>query len=193
MLVWSTIVDVTEHFNLEKASRQFEARYPLILEAARRYAPGSDLAYDVAQQTFVIFIEGVKNKGWNTDKNLNSLLYTIAKNVAKKMWEKELKHSATAMRTIGERLIRAQERLNPFDFGITEKNDVGQERLDALKQCMAKLDAKSLEYLEFHYCQRITLEKIAERKSINAFTVRKFFSRLRLRLRDCIEKSLSQN
>lgn len=175
--------------DLDRLARIFESRYALISEAVRRYAPGSSLFYDVAQQVFLLFVEGVRQKGWDPDQNPDGLLYAIAKNVSQSMWTKEQKNSSKALQRIGEHFFRARNRLEGNDDSLRE-NEFYQQRLTALRGCMNKLNPKSLEFMDLHYCQGIKLDEIGRKYEIKSATIRQIFSRLRAKLRDCIEQSI---
>lgn len=180
--------NVNRDDDLDHLARIVESRYALISEAVRRYAPGSSLFYDVAQQVFLLFVEGVRQKNWDPDQNPDGLLYAIARNVSQNMWTKEQKNSPEALQKIGELFLRARNRLEGSDDTHRE-NEFYQERLTALRACMNKLNPKSLEFLDLHYCQGIKLDEIGRKYDIKSVTIRQIFSRLRAKLRDCIERS----
>lgn len=174
---------------MENLGRLFESRYDLVLKAARRYAPDTSLTYDIAQQTFLVFVDGVREKGWTSDGNLDALLYSIARRVAQTLWKQEQKNRSSALEVVAGHFLKIQ-RETP-ESAERETGDA-TEKLIALKVCMDKLTARSRSFLELYYRSEITLEEIGKQNRINPGTIRQLFSRLRATLRDCIEKTLKQ-
>lgn len=170
----------------EQLAQFFESRYALVLKVASRYAPRSKLTHDIVQQTFMLFVQGVREKKWNLEQeNINALLFGIAKNVAMKIWAKEQKNSPEALKRIGEYLLQ-----NVSDFDPTEWNESTERRLLALKPCMEKLTSQSRSFLDQHYREGTAIEELGKQNNIQPKTLRKMFSRLRAKLRECIEQSL---
>lgn len=176
----------------EQLAALFGSRYALVLEAARRYAPGASLTYDVAQQTFIVFMEGFEKKKWewDSDRQLDSLLFGIAKNVARQLWAQEQKKASEPERLVGERF---RDYLNAKYREDDPADELAMNRQRILKYCMQKLTSRNRDLLKKHYEDGLTLEEIASRNRVNATAIRQVFCRLRAKLRDCIQTNLENS
>lgn len=181
---------VSQGVDIERLTELFVARYGLVLEAAVRYAPGASLARDIAQQSFLVFVRGVREKGWTLDGNLDALLYGIAKNVARKMWAKECRNGTEALEMIAERFFAANRFRDENMPEEIENREQARLRLQNLKNCMEKLDEKGRYLLDEHYCRGTPIEELGRRDGVKPNTMRQVFCRLRAKLRDCIEKNV---
>lgn len=170
----------------EQLTRLFESRYDLVLGTARRYAPDWDLTHDIVQQTFLILIQGVLDGKWKLDENVNLLLYGITKKVALKLWSQEQKNTPYALRIIHERFLA--DRQEPVD-----KDGSDDERLSALKTCLEKLPIRSRSFLEQYYRDGIRIGDIGKQNDIPAGTIRQMFTRLRTKLRECIDRVVKES
>lgn len=183
-------MEANSELDLESLGRILESRYALVLEAAARYAPGRNLVFDVVQQTFLVFVRGLAEGKWTLESNIDPLLYGIARNTALHMGRIERKNTPEALRMISSRLARA---LN--DAGELNRPEEGHEkseaRLRALKECMDKLPEQKRAFFEMHYRRGMTLEKIAKQHGIQPNTLRRMFSRLRVKLRECVERHVA--
>lgn len=56
--------------DLDRIGERFTSQYALVLEMSQRYAPHPDLAYDIAQQSFVVFVKGVVDKSWDINSDV---------------------------------------------------------------------------------------------------------------------------
>lgn len=172
-------------------ARFFESRYGLVLGIARRYAPAPDMAYDIAQQSFVMFLKGVREKGWDLEADRTALLCGIVKNIAIRTWTREQKNISMPRQMIAEKFLDqlSKEEYEPKWQG--HAIDLSELRLDALKACTEKLPQEGRAYLEQHYREGVTLEEIAQRNGVKPNTIRKMFCRLRKSLQRCIDDLLT--
>lgn len=84
-----------------------------------------------------------------------------------------------------ESLLRIAEEAENQAEGVAE-------RLDALRNCLARLSAKDLELLRVKYQSGGNLAELARQSGVSPNSLQKATSRLRLVLRQCVESSLSQ-
>lgn len=172
---------------LDQLARIYEERYSLVLEVARRYAPNPSLTRDIAQQAFLVFVQGAREKEWDLDKDVDPLIYGIVKNVARQVWQREQRSAPTALRRVAERFLQPPS--EPREFASPGEREPGP-RIEALHRCMDKLTQRGRTFLELHYRDGMTIEEIARRHEVNPSTLRQMFSRLRAKLRDCIDNIL---
>ncbi len=171
---------------IDRLALLFESRFGLVLETARRYAPKSELARDIAQQSFIVFAQGAAKNDWDLDRDVNPLLYGIVKNVAMQHWERERKHSPEALADLYERLGRPVRE--------NEAASVGEdERIAALRVCMEKLSPRNRTLLRQHYAEGIKTDELADRNHVKGGAIRQLFCRLRAKLRECIEQAVSSD
>lgn len=175
--------------DLDQLAALFESRFGFVLKTARRYAPKSGLDRDIAQQAFIVFVRGVAKNNWDLDRNIDPLLYGIVKNVALQHWDRERKHSPDALIRLYELLGRL-----PDEAGAPpEAADFEEKKRDALKSCMEKLTTRNRLLLEQHYREGIKTDELAARNNVKGGALRQLFCRLRAKLRDCIEQTLSSD
>lgn len=164
----------------------FQTHYEFIVGVAYRFAPKPDLIYDIAQQTFVRFVEYAEKKEWNLDEEIKPLIFTMTKSVAFDLWRRYRLENGKAMVLIGEKLKHIQaEKMRE-----THEEEKIAEEIEALRQCKKKLQPKHLEILEEHYNKGVSIKEIARERQLNLSTLRKFFFRLRGKLKDCIRQTL---
>lgn len=179
--------------DLDRIGELFTSRYALVLEISQRYAPHPDLAYDIAQQSFVVFVKGVVEKSWDINSDVGPLLRQIVKNIAMTTWQNERKHSSEALKMIAERFFRQpSEEYLQDEVAATNPDNLEARRLAALKICMQKLTSRSINLLNRHYIDGTTLEELGCENEMNGNAMRQLFSRLRLKLRDCIERTVKK-
>lgn len=163
----------------------FEKHYGLVLEAARRYAPAPDLAYDIVQQTFIDFVQGAAKHHWDPECDLRPLLYEIAKNNAHAFWKKEEKQKTLAIRAFEEQLIQVKHPRKP-----SQDADFQRQTHQRLRECVQKLAPRSQRLIERHYFEGVSMENIAAELQGSANTIRQIFCRIRVKLRKCIEQGM---
>jgi RNA polymerase sigma-70 factor (ECF subfamily) len=160
----------------EQVARAFQDRYGLIVAVARRFAPSPDLAYDVAQQSFVDFFEYAQQGKVDWSRDVSPLLHRIAKFRALKLWEDRSRQFGDAYRDIAEQLAEEPE------------DDHESEEFRALRFCLEKLPPQSRELIERHYFHGDSLNDLAHQKERTPGALRQALYAIRLKLRECIEK-----
>lgn len=158
---------------------EFQKHYGLIVAVATRYAPTSDLVYDVVHQAYIDFMNAAMRGDWDPAKDSRPYLHEIVKNRAIDLWRQEKKRSTENMQKIGEMLLEQQQR-QESDWNHED------ERISLLNACLKTLGEKARELVTRHYFQQVSIEKIAEEMSLPSNSLRKTLSRIRGKLKDCI-------
>ena len=159
-----------------KLAQAFQDCYGLIVAVARRFAPSPDLAYDVAQQSFVDFAEYAAQGKVDWSKDVTPLLYRIAKFRALKLWEDRKRQSGGVFAEIAENLAAEPE------------DDRETEDFRTLRLCLEKLPPQSRELIERYYYHDDSMNDIARQKERTPGAIRQAMYTIRLKLRECIER-----
>lgn len=167
--------------DLETLIRTFQSHYDLLVTVAVRYAPAPDLVYDIVQQAFVDFVEGMrKNPKDLSEIKIVPFLYEITKNRAIKHWAEQRKKRPEVLQRVGQRLA-AQ---------IREDEEQQNDEIRFLRDCIKRIPLQGQRLIEQHYLDGLSMEEIARRERRKAATIRQMFCRIRLQLRKCIQKKL---
>lgn len=168
--------------------RMFLARNEMMCSIAKRYVPAPDLVQDVLQQVFIDFLHAVDKNDWTESTDLNPILNRMTRNRAVELWRKRRKEFSVDFQDIADTLLDAY--VEPFG-----ENDSGEsnmsKRLNVLRNCVRSLPIKSRELLEEHYGKGVSIKQVAEKRNAKPNSVRQIFSRLRVKLKQCIRKNLS--
>ena len=70
--------------------------------------------------------------------------------------------------------------------------DTLDEELAALSHCIEKLPSRSRELLEVYYFKQVSIADYARTSNLNAGTIRKNLTRIRLSLKTCISSALKK-
>lgn len=174
-------------FDINQLEKLCESRYGLVLEAACRFAPKADLTRDIVQQTFSVFVHGVRENRWDLQQDINPLLYGIAKKVAMEYWRMERKHSPEALTRLAE-LLGRQSESSPSEENVSAEREM--EKIVALQTCMEKLTPRNRDLLNRHYYDGIKTEELALQNNVKGSAIRQLFCRVRAKLRKCIEQTV---
>lgn len=175
---------VKDFSEIELIEKEFQARQSVVVDAAVRFAPASDLVYDIVQQTFIDFAEHRLRGHEYEDHEIAPLLYKIAKNRALKFCRVQQIVPANVVEYL-ERHLRERLRLR-------DGNTLLSGRLDALNRCLDQLPEKSREMIDLHYADGETMEVIAHNWKMSVSAVRQFFCRIRAKLRQCIDERIKK-
>lgn len=170
-------------FSCEHASVLLMEHYGFVYRQARRFIALPDFAEDVVQQVFVEMLKTPDR--WRHEVDLRPLLTVITRRTAQKIWREQAKILPDNLRQIAD-LIKSE-----FEENLTEI-DSGEERIDALQQCMEKMSEPAQQLLMHYYYDGMTTESIARQMQKKSNTVYKAIFRLREKLRDCIEHATSK-
>lgn len=177
------------NFDLDELARLCESRYALVLQAARKYAPGSNLDRDIVQETFLTIVQGAIEGKWDLTQDVNPLFYGIAKNIALHCWREERKTRSEGLQIIDSFFLSEAIDLESLEAPQGQE-DLTTARLAGLESCLKKLSSRNRKLLEQHYRHGISMEKLAVKNGIRSDNMRQIFSRLRAKLCECIERYL---
>lgn len=169
---------MTEQSFEKKATTLLMKYHHFVFRQARRAVTFSELAEDVAQQTFVDFL--TKADQWDLEKDLRPLLMSMVQRRARAAWRERSKALPETLQKIGEYI---QQELN-------QENDPSEDRLSALHTCIQKLPEGGRHLIIRHYFDGVPTKEVAEELQKNVGAVGKAIYRIREKLRLCIEQSL---
>jgi RNA polymerase sigma-70 factor, ECF subfamily len=163
---------------LEELVVEYEVRIRLY---AARLMPGHSTADDIAQETFVTALKHLDR--YDASYDFGSWLRGITRNLALREWRRisTLKsHTETLARHVQ---MLAEEESNAEDV---------DSRLDALRNCIQSLPEKSGQLLQMVYELGFSHKDIAGKIQCSLDAVKQAVSRLRFKLRECVEDKLSK-
>ncbi|BCU77628.1 sigma-70 family RNA polymerase sigma factor [Luteolibacter sp. LG18] len=136
---------------------------------------------DVVQETMIFLWE--RREEYREDTNLRAWAFKVA-------WFKAMGHRRDRMRE--ERVVCfSEDSLHRISGAMEEILEEAEPRMEALRRCLSQLDAEEIRLLRLKYVDRGSLTADAQDRAENPNRVQKAISRLRLRLRHCIESKLS--
>lgn len=164
------------------AAQAFLAHHDFVKGVALKYAPWPGLVEDVCQQVFLEFL--AKELRWDLSRDLRPLLATMTRHVAMRFWRERTRQKPEVVQKLAEHIRQlAEER---------EALPRYEEEITVLRACLQKLPQKSRELVELYYYNDIRTPEIAEQINMKADTVCRALSRVREKLRDCIEQSMNK-
>ena len=156
----------------------------LIRLVAFETAPSTDLTNDIANDTFVYFIERADR--WDYARDLTPLLRKITRNMAMRHWREHLKNLPQSLAPLYEFL-----RTEPSSEEKSDEQYDYERQMAALELCLKKLASPYLSLVEAHYFGGLKLVQIAEETHTKLGTLQKKMCRIRAALRTCIDHSLA--
>lgn len=172
-----------QDYSIETLTHLFQSHYGLLIGIARCYAPAPDLVHDIMQEAFIDFVNDALKGNRDFDRDISPLLCTIVKNRAIKHWAERRKNTPEVLQEIAERLSRETEEAREEQL---------QDEIRHLKDCMGMLPFESRRLIEQHYRLGYSMEEIARFEQRKPDAIRQAVCRIRLRLRECIEKKLKK-
>lgn len=173
--------------DIETLIFHFQSQHGLIVRVAFRYAPCSDLVYDIVQQVFIDFVNFATARNWDPSQDSTGILYRLTRDRALMVWRNYQKHSTKGMMKIADRLIEAAKRNQTESQEDLERMN---GELQALYACIEQLPRQSQDLLRRHYYHKVPIKTLADELSARPGTIRQIFTRIRRKLRLCIEKRL---
>ncbi len=147
------------------------------------WAPSRDEADDIAQEVFLSALRNLKT--FDTQRDLNSWLIGIARNLTRQSWHR---FSARAKHEDREAFDSALEQHALQTFQAREGQ--GEKRKRALRKCIEILPLELKETFSEYVLGDMSSEQLADKQETSPGTVRANISRIRRRLRYCIERRL---
>ena len=164
------------------AAQVFLSHHDFVKGVALKYAPWPGLMEDITQQVFLEFMN--KESRWDLSHDARPLLATMTRHVAMRLWRDRTRDQPETVRKLADHIrLLAEERDTPPRY---------EEEIGVLRGCLQKLPEKSFELIQLYYYSDVPTPEIAERLDMNADTVCRALSRVRDKLRECIQRSTDQ-
>ena len=149
---------------------------PTLLAYSRAICGDFHAAQDVVQDTALIAYRNLER--FFVEADFAIWLKAIAR-----------RQALAARRKLGRHKLAAEALLEAA-YEPDEEGDTSQQ--SALQDCLEKLPPASLELIRIRYTEGSGIEDIASKTNTNVDTLRWRMYRLRLGLRDCVERQLRQ-
>lgn len=161
------------------AAQVFLSHHDFVKGVALKYAPWPGLMDDIVQQTFLEFMR--KEGRWDLSKDARPLLATMTRHVAMRLWRDRTREQPETVQKLADHIrMLAEERGLPPRY---------EEEIGVLRGCLEKLPEKSRELVQLYYYNDIGTPEIADRLSMKSDTVCRALSRVRDKLRECIQRN----
>lgn len=168
--------------NETHAAQIFLSHHDFVKGIALKYAPWPGLMEDIAQQVFLEFM--AKESQWDLSKDARPLLATMTRHIAMRQWRERTRQQPEVVQKLADHIrLLAEEREAPPRY---------EEEIGALRDCLQKLPEKSRELVTLYYYDDIGTPEIAGQINMKADTVCRALSRVREKLRDCIDQTINR-
>jgi RNA polymerase sigma-70 factor (ECF subfamily) len=165
-----------------RAAQLFLTHHDFVKGVALKYAPWPGLMEDIAQQVFLEFMS--KETRWDLEKDLRPLLATMTRHVAMRLWRDRTREKPEVVQKLADHIrLLAEERDLPPRY---------EEEIGALRGCLQKLPEKSRELIQLYYYGDVSTPEIGAQLEMKADTVCRALSRVREKLRECIQRNLNE-
>jgi RNA polymerase sigma-70 factor (ECF subfamily) len=165
-----------------RAAQLFLLHHDFVKGVALKYAPWPGLVEDIAQQVFLEFMG--KEGRWDLEKDLRPLLATMTRHVAMRLWRDRTREKPEVVQKLADHIRQlAEERDLPPRY---------EEEIGVLRACLQKLPEKSRELIDLYYYGDASTPEIAAQLDMKADTVCRALSRVRDKLRECIQRNLNE-
>ena len=163
------------------AAQVFLAHHDFVKGVALKYAPWPGLLEDITQQVFLEFM--AKESKWDLSSDARPLLATMTRHIAMRLWRERTRQQPDVVQNLADHIrLLAEERETPPRY---------EDEVRVLRTCLQKLPQKSRELVELYYYDEVGTPQIAEQIQMKADTVCRALSRVREKLRECIEQNLN--
>lgn len=164
------------------AAQVFLSHHDFVKGVALKYAPWPGLMDDITQQVFLEFMK--KEAQWDLSTDARPLLATMTRHIAMRQWRERTRQQPDVVQKLADHIrLLAEDREAPPRY---------EDEIGVLRTCLQKLPVKSRELVELYYYNEIGTPQIAEQIDMKADTVCRALSRVREKLRECIERSMNQ-
>jgi RNA polymerase sigma-70 factor (ECF subfamily) len=165
-----------------RAAQLFLSHHDFVKGVALKYAPWPGLMEDISQQVFLEFI--AKEERWDLERDVRPLLATMTRHVAMRLWRDRTRERPEVVQKLADHIrLLAEESDLPPRY---------EEEIGILRTCLTKLPEKSRELIQLYYYSDVSTPEIAEQLEMKADTVCRALSRVRDKLRECIQRELHQ-
>ena len=142
----------------------------------------AEVVDDIAQEVFLVAFRKVGE--FERETNFGAWLRAIARNLVRN----ELRSDQRRQRLIGE-LVTTQLVSGPAQASSTD--EAAEDRLKAMTQCLQELPQRSRRLVQQRYFERLTPAVIASHEGTNPNHINQLLFRLRLALKECIQRRLT--
>ncbi len=163
-----------------RAAQTFLSYHDFVKAMALKYAPWPGLTEDISQQVFLEFI--AKEERWDLERDLRPLLATMTRFIAMRLWRERTREKPEMVQKLAEHIRQLSEG--------HEAEPRYEQELGVLNECLNKLPERSRELVQLYYYHEISTPEIAEQLSMKSDTVCRALSRVREKLRVCIQRRL---
>lgn len=164
-----------------KVAQLVLAHHAFVKALAFKLAPWPGLVDDISQQVFLEFL--AKQEKWDLEQDLRPLLATMTRLVAARHWRERKRAMPEVVRELADYVRQlAEEHEAPL---------YADEKMAALRICLQKLPEKGRALLELYYDTGISTVDIAAQMETHPDAVCQALCRLRGKLRECIQRTLS--
>lgn len=165
-----------------RAAQIFLTHHDFVKGVALKYAPWPGLMEDIAQQVFLEFMG--KEERWDLEQDVRPLLATMTRHIAMRLWRERTRERPEVVQKLADHIRRLAE-----DSEVPPRYE---EEIGLLRACLQKLPDKSRELVKLYYYGDIGTPQIAEQLDMKADTVCRALSRVREKLRECIQRQIQQ-
>lgn len=163
------------------AAQVFLSHHDFVKGVALKYAPWPGLMDDITQQVFLEFM--AKESKWDLSNDARPLLATMTRHIAMRQWRERTRQQPDVVQKLADHIhLLAEERESPPRY---------EDDVRVLRTCLQKLPQKSRELVELYYYDDVGTPQIAEQIQMKADTVCRALSRVREKLRECIQQSMN--
>lgn len=168
----------------------FQEHYGLVVAVARWCAPSLEQADDIVQQVYVEFARCGAEGKLDVKKGVRSFLYHMTKRQTALVWRRQTARQKR-FSSIAELSEFLTDSAGPESLKDHDEYEQLEKEVSLLNDCLEALSDKGREMIARHYFDGISIKQIAEEKNQSASAMRHFFCRIRLKLKQCIEKKQS--
>lgn len=165
-----------------RAAQIFLTHHDFVKGVALKYAPWPGLMEDISQQVFLEFM--AKEERWDLENDLRPLLATMTRHVAMRLWRDRTRERPEVVQKLAEHIRQLAE--------ASELPPRYEEEVGLLRNCLQKLPEKSRELVQLYYYSDVSTPQIADQLEMKADTVCRALSRVREKLRECIQRQIQQ-
>lgn len=144
----------------------------------------SEWVDDLAQETFVVAYQRMDDYCGDRD------FAKWVRGIAFKLVLNERRKNARRKRIMSENLTDIMLDRSDVDEGNLDERFDLNEKIDVMRTCIQKLPTKSQQLLQYRYEADQKSNEVAEKLNMKPDAVRQSLTRLRKRLKDCIEQEM---
>lgn len=164
-----------------QASLLFLAHYGYVRRVALRHVPVCASGDDIVQQVFIEFTE--KADQWEIGDDARPLLAGITQKIALGYWRDHARHNQPDV------LMKIAEHLRELG-----RNDPSPQEHDheirLLRLCLEKVPKNQRKIIDLYYFEKMSTREIVSLIGKNMTSIQRALSRIRAKLRDCINQKL---